>query len=42
LIKEAQDLKNKGRIEDALSEMESILKRPDLCIDFEDSVKREL
>jgi hypothetical protein len=42
LIKEAQDLKNKGRIEEALSQLENTLKLPELCMDLEDSVKREL
>ena len=42
LIKYAQDLKNKGKVEVALREMERTLKNPDLCRDFEESVMREL
>ena len=42
LIKYAQDLKNKGKIEVALREMERTLNNPDLCRDFEESVMREL
>jgi hypothetical protein len=42
LVKAAQDLRNKGRIEEALKEMESTLASPDLCSHFEESVKREL
>lgn len=42
LIKDSQDLRNKGRIEDALREIESSLKFHHLCADFEESVKREL
>ena len=42
LIKEAQDLKNKGRIADALKQLEDSLKKPDLYMDLDESVKREL
>lgn len=42
LIKEAQDLRNRGRIEDALKQMENTLQQPDLCGDFDASVRREL
>jgi hypothetical protein len=42
LIKYAQDLKNKGKIEMALKEMEKTLDNPDLKRDLEQSVVREL
>jgi len=42
LIKDSQDLRNKGRIEEALREMESTLQSPHLCADFEEAVQREL
>ena len=42
LIKYAQDLKNKGKIDQALKQMESTLSNPQLCRDFDESIKREL
>jgi len=42
LIKDSQDLRNKGRIEEALREMEATLSSPELVAGFEESVRREL
>jgi len=42
LIKDSQDLRNKGRIEEALRELENTLSSPELSADFEPSVKKEL
>jgi hypothetical protein len=42
LIKLAQDLKNKGKIDQALKQMENTLSNPQLCRDFDASIKREL
>ena len=42
IIKFAQDLKNKGRIDQALKQMENTLSNPQLCKDFDQSIQREL
>jgi hypothetical protein len=42
LIKYAQDLKNRGKIGEALRELENTLNSPQLCQDFEEAIKKEL
>jgi hypothetical protein len=42
LIKCAQDLKNKGKIEEALQELESALNSPQLCQEFGQAIRNEL